>query len=267
MSDYPHRIVCLTEETTELFYLLGEQDRIVGITAYTERPPEAKRDKPVVTAFISGSIPKIQALKPDLVIGFSDIQGDFAAELIKAGLNVLIMNQRSLDETLNAMLLLGRLVGRESETRALVNDWCGKLETIRAETAGRPRPRIFFQEWDEPLITGIRWVSELIEIAGGEDCFAELRENPMAKDRITDVETVAARAPDAIIGSWCGKPVDYDWVREKWKDTKAVRENRLYEIPSEIILQPGPALFLDGIDALKKYIDLARGENTNGTKK
>ncbi len=259
----PERIVCLTEESTELLYLLGEEQRIVGISAYTVRPERAKREKPVVSAFISGSVTKIQALKPDLVIGFSDIQADLARDLIKAGLNVLILNQRSLEEILQAMGMLGALVGRGPDTERLLAEWRRALAECRervadrlAHSQGGRRPRIFFQEWDEPLITGIRWVSELIEIAGGDDCFAELKDMAMAKDRITSIEAVAAREPDAIIGSWCGKPVDYDWIRAQsaWLETRALREERLHEIDSAIILQPGPALFTDGLPALEAII-------------
>jgi iron complex transport system substrate-binding protein len=259
----PERIICLTEESTELLYLLGEEDRIVGISAYTVRPERAKADKPVVSAFISGSIQKITALKPDLVIGFSDIQADLARDLIKAGLNVLILNQRSLAEIFQAMQVIGNTVGRGADTDALIADWRRMIDDCRsrvaARLAGSPgtrRPRIFFQEWDEPLITGIRWVSELMEIAGGEDCFPELREASLAKDRITSIETVGERRPDAIVGSWCGKPVDFDWIRkqEAWLATPAVRGNQLYEIDSAVILQPGPALFTDGLTALERII-------------
>lgn len=259
MSASPRRIVCLTEETTELLYLLGEEARIVGISAYTVRPPEAARDKPKVSAFIKGNIRRIRALEPDLVIGFSDIQAQLAAELIQAGLNVLVLNQRSLEEIFAAMLLVARLVDRGREGEGLVAGWRSALDQARAAAQGRPRPRVFFQEWDDPIICGIRWVSELIEIVGGDDCFAD-RRGALAKDRIVTADEVAAARPDAIIGSWCGKPVDFAWVRGKpeWQNTAALARNAVYEIDSSIILQPGPALFTDGIAALTRCVAAAR---------
>lgn len=259
----PERIICLTEETTELLYLLGEQERIVGISAYTVRPEIAKTEKPVVSAFISGSIQKIKALKPDLVLGFSDIQADLARDLIKEGLNVVVLNQRSLAEIFQAMQMIGNLVGRGPDTQALIQNWQQSLDKSRdravqrqAAQPGTRRPRVFFQEWDEPLITGIRWVSELVEVAGGEDCFAELRNAGLAKDRITTIDVVAAREPDIIIGSWCGKPVDFDWIQKQsaWLQTPALRNQQLHEVDSAIILQPGPALFTDGLPALERII-------------
>ena len=262
----PERIVCLTEETTELLYLLGEEERIVGISAYTVRPARAREEKPVVSAFISGSLQKIAALEPDLIVGFSDIQGDLARDLIKAGHNVLVQNQRSIAEIFQCMQMLGNLVGRGPETETLIQGWQDSLDAARQraqqhfEDAGRRRPRVFFQEWDEPLITGIHWVSELIEIAGGEDCFPELRQAAMARDRIVTTEAVAERRPDLIIGSWCGKPVDYEWVRSQtaWQNTVALRNEQLYELDSAIILQPGPALFSDGLQALQRCVEDAQ---------
>lgn len=251
----PRRIVCLTEETTELLYLLGEEERIVGISAYTVRPPQA-RTKPVVSAFIQGSVPKIAAQKPDLVIGFSDIQADLARDLVAAGLNVLITNQRSLEEILETMLLIGGLVGKSKETERLVESWRSQMEEMRRATERLPGQRVFFQEWDEPLISGIRWVSELIEIVGGTDVFAENRDARMAKDRIWSCDEVARRKPDVLVASWCGKPVDFDWVynRPEWKDLPFIRQRRVHEIDSSIILQPGPALFLEGMEALRRAV-------------
>ncbi|HMV45919.1 MAG TPA: cobalamin-binding protein, partial [Leptospiraceae bacterium] len=245
----PERIICLTEETTELLYLLGEEDRIVGITAYTVRPEKAKKEKPVVSAFISGSIQKIKNLKPDLIIGFSDIQAQFAHDLIKHGLNVLIFNQRSISEIYNSMLMIGSLVGRQTETLHLIDMWKGKLRKIELERAANPyKPKVFFQEWDEPIITGIHWVSELIQIAGGIDCFADKKSGVLARDRYVSKEDVQKANPDCIIGSWCGKPVDFDWVYNvsEWQNTPAIQNKKVFEIDSSIILQPGPALFLDG---------------------
>ncbi len=253
----PERIICLTEETTELLYLLGEEDRIVGITAYTVRPEKAKKEKPVVSAFISGSIQKIKSLKPDLIIGFSDIQAQFAHDLIKHGFNVLIFNQRTLSEIYNTMFMIGSLVGRAVETEQLIEGWKSKLVKIQSDTRESAfRPKVFFQEWDEPIISSIHWVSELVEIAGGIDCFADKREGILARDRYVSKRDVAEANPDLIIGSWCGKPVDFDWVYnvEEWKSISALNCNRVFEIDSSIILQPGPALFLEGIDKLRECI-------------
>lgn len=253
----PKRIVCLTEETTELLYLLGEQDRIVGITAYTVRPVQAKLEKPVVTAFVSGHIEKIKALKPDLVIGFSDVQADFASQLIREGLNVLILNQRSIEEIFEAMMLIGSLVHRSESTAQIISNWKCTIAKVRGKQRSDFKPRVFFQEWDEPIITGIQWVSELIEIAGGTDCFSDLKDRGRAKNRIVEASEVAKRDPQLIIGSWCGKPMDKNWVCQKpeWKNSSAVLSNQIFEIDSSIILQPGPALFAAGLPALKKLID------------
>ncbi|EQA43961.1 oligopeptide ABC transporter, oligopeptide-binding protein [Leptospira broomii serovar Hurstbridge str. 5399] len=256
----PKRIVCLTEETTELLYLLGEQDRIVGISAYTVRPLKAKDEKPRVSAFISGNIKRITELKPDLVIGFSDIQAELAHDLIKEGLNVLITNQRTLDEIFETISLVAGLVGKGKEADSLVNSYKQKLENVRIAAAGKSRPKVFFQEWDEPIITGIRWVSELIEIAGANDCFGHLKEKSLAKDRIISLEDVANSNPDIFIGCWCGKPMDFEWVRtrQEWKQVSAIRKGRIFEMDPAIILQPGPALFEVGILELEKIIDSAR---------
>lgn len=256
----PERIVCLTEETTELLYLLGEERRIVGISAYTVRPLRAKEEKPVVSAFLSGSIPKIKALKPDLVIGFSDIQSDLARDLIREGLQVLVTNPRSLDEIFSTMLLTGTLIGRHDDTLALISGWKQKLEQVKRAAASRSRkPRVFFQEWDDPLISGIRWVSELVEAAGGDEIFPELKPAAMAKDRIVNASEIAKRNPEVYIGSWCGKPMDFDWVRSQpeLKKTSAVQSGRIFEIDSSIILQPGPALFLEGLDAVARAVEAA----------
>lgn len=227
----------------------------MGISAYTVRPPEA-REKPVVSAFIQGSVPKISALKPDLVIGFSDIQAELARDLIAAGLGVLVLNQRSLEEILQAMLLIGSIVGRQSETNSLVDGFRKKLDQTRIETNGLHKPRVFFQEWNEPLISGIRWVSELVDIVGGEDIFADMASGSLARERISTPAEVALRRPDVLVGSWCGKPMDFEWVygRPEWQDLPFVLNRRVVEIDSSIILQPGPALFLEGIDALKRAV-------------
>jgi iron complex transport system substrate-binding protein len=260
---FPKKIICLTEETTELFYLLGEEDRIAGITVYTVRPPRAKEEKPKVSAFISGNIKKIKSLNPDLIIGFSDIQAGLAHDLIKEGLNVYITNQRSIQEIFNTMMILGSLVGRSLETNLLINGWKSKLAVIENESQeiiknkwNGKRPKVFFQEWNDPIITGIQWVSEIIEICGGEDAFSHLKDKSLAKDRIILPKDVVTASPDIIIGSWCGKPIDYNWFKdqENWDLIPAIQNDRNYEIDSSIILQPGPALFLEGIDQIKKYI-------------
>lgn len=254
---FPERIVCLTEETTELLYLLGEQDRIVGISAYTERPPEAKQDKPVVSAFIGGSIKKICALKPDLVIGFSDIQAQLAHDLIKANQQVLIFNQRSIQEILDVIIAIGTLVGQREQATALVDGYIERLEAAKALTARQKvRPRVYFEEWDEPRISAIEWVSELVEIAGGENIFASRAAGKLAKERfVTDEEIIAAR-PDFYVASWCGKPVEFDTVRarEGYDALPFIKEDRLFELDPAIILQPGPACLSAGLDALEAIL-------------
>lgn len=253
----PQRIVCLTEETTEWLYLLGEESRIVGISAYTVRPERAKKEKPVVSAFISGSVSKICALKPDLVVGFSDIQGNLAKQLIEAGLNVMVFNQRSIEEIFSVMETVAGLVGKSHRAEVLISEMRARIEAIHKNAAKRAyRPKVFFQEWDEPIISAIRWVSEAIEIAGGEDIFAETRLSSLAKDRIVTAEAVRERNPDLILGSWCGKPMDFNWIKTKpeWKKVSAVENEKIFEIDSAVILQPGPALFLEGIDRLSEAI-------------
>lgn len=247
----PERIVCLTEETCEWLYLLGEERRIVGISAYTVRPERAAKEKPRVSAFLTGNVRKIKSLKSDLVVGFSDIQSDLAAKLIKEGLTVLITNQRSLDEIDATLMLVARLVGKEALAKRLIAGWHRKVEGIRRLSAGRKRPRVFFQEWNEPVISAIGWVSELIEICGGENIFAH-QAAAMANDRIVSLKSVRRHNPEVIIGSWCGKPVDFDWIRRQGDLTnvQALKSNRLYEIDSAEILQPGPALYIDGINRI-----------------
>ncbi len=253
-TDWPRRIVCLTEETTETLYLLGEEDRIVGISGYTVRPHRARREKPRVSAFTSAKIDKIVALDPDLVLAFSDLQADIAAELVRAGLHVHVFNQRSVDGILDMIAGLGRLVGAEAKSTALVETYRSRLAEVAARSKSLPaRPRVFFEEWDDPLISGLLWVTELIRIAGGEDCMPELAAAPLAKDRIiADPARVADRAPDIVIGSWCGKRFQADKVaaRPGWQDVPAVRHGELHEIKSPLILQPGPAALTDGLDGL-----------------
>ena len=246
---YPRRIVCLTEETTETLYLLGEQDRIVGISGYTVRPPEARRDKPKVSAFINAKFDKIMALEPDLVFAFSDLQADIAAELIRRGVNVFTFNQRGVDEILDMVLTVGRIVGSD-RAGELVDELSGGLEAIRESAARFPfRPRVYFEEWYDPLISGIRWVDELIEIAGGDTVFPELRQHQAAKDRILSPERVIEADPQVIIGSWCGRQVKKNLIRTRagWDRIDAIRNDRVYEVKSTYILQPGPAAMTEGI--------------------
>ena len=251
------RIVCLTEEPTEILYLLGEQHRIVGISAYTVRPPEAARDLPRVSAFVSGSIKKIEACEPDLVIGFSDIQRQLAHDLVARGLQVVIFNQRSLDEILDVVVSIGRLVGAGERAQALAADLQVRLDAARARSAARThRPRVYFEEWPDPTITGIRWVSELIEVAGGKDVFAEKSRQGLAADRILDPAEVVDKAPEVVLASWCGKPFDREafLAREGYADLPAVRRGRVHEIDPAIILQPGPASILAGLPELERLL-------------
>ena len=257
-STGPRRIVCLTEETTETLYRLGEQDRIVGISGFTVRPARARKEKPRVSAFTSAKIDRIIELDPDLVLGFSDLQAGIAADLIRAGIEVHVFNQRSVAEILGSIRLLGGMIGVQSRAEALAAELEAGLDAIRAAAARLPsRPRVYFEEWDDPLISGIRWVSELIGIAGGEDCFPELAAEPMAKRRIIgDPLEVVRRAPQIFIASWCGKRFNPEKVlaRPGWDAISAVREGRLYEIKSCDILQPGPAALTDGVRQLHEII-------------
>jgi iron complex transport system substrate-binding protein len=258
MSRHPQRIVCLTEETCETLYLLGEQDRIVGISGFTVRPARARKEKPKVSAFISAKLDKILALEPDLVLGFSDMQADIAAALIRAGVNVHVFNQRSVAQILDSILVLGSLVGAADKAGLLVNELEQGLAAIRhASSSWTLRPRVYFEEWDEPQISGIRWVSELIGIAGGQDCFAEHAQYPDARRRIiADPFEVVRRAPDIIIGSWCGKKFRPERVaaRPGWQTMPAVVDHELHEIKSSDILQPGPAALTDGVRQLHAII-------------
>jgi iron complex transport system substrate-binding protein len=252
LDSYPRRIVCLTEETTETLYLLGEQDRIVGVSGYTVRPPEA-RLKPKVSAFINAKFEKILALEPDLVLAFSDLQADIAAELIRRGVNVLTFNQRSVTEILQMILIVGRIVGAEERALQLLSSLQRSLDDI-AESAARftRRPRVFFEEWNDPLISGIRWVDELLEVAGGECIFPDLRRHQAAKDRIVSPADVIPRDPEVIIASWCGRRVKKNDIRarEGWQGISACREGHIYEVKSTFILQPGPAALTEGVRQL-----------------
>ena len=252
MAEYPSRIVCLTEETTETLYLLGEGDRVAGVSGYTVRPPEA-RQKPKVSAFINARFDKIDALKPDLILAFSDMQADIARELIRRGYPVYTFNQRSVEAILQMIRIVGALVGRAEAGAALAAKMEQGLDEIRASAARLAvRPRVYFEEWDNPLISGIRWVEELIEIAGGDPIFPELRDKALGKDRIVDPAAVIERNPDVIIASWCGKAMKKRTIVERpgWDRINAVRDDRIHEIKSTYILQPGPASLTDGVRQL-----------------
>jgi iron complex transport system substrate-binding protein len=252
MRDFPpRRIVCLTEETVETLYLLGEQDRIVGVSGYAVRPPQVRREKPRVSAFISADLPKILALEPDLVLGFSDLQSEIAAALGRAGVAVHLFNQRDIAGILAMIRMLGAMVGASELAETLAARYERRLADVAATTRAR-RPKVYFEEWDDPLITGIGWVSELVEIAGGEDAFPQMRFQKAAKDRIVTPDAVRAAAPDVILASWCGKKVVADKIRGRpgWNEIPAVRDNRIIEIKSPLILQPGPAALTDGLDAI-----------------
>ena len=254
----PRRIVCLTEEPTEVLYALGEQDRIVGISGFTVRPPRARKEKPKVSAFTSAKIERILALEPDMAIGFSDIQADIARELVKAGVEVWISNHRSVDGIIDYVRRLGALVGAAEKADAHARELEARVRRVHAQAAALPRhPRVYFEEWDDPPITGIRWVAELIRIAGGEDAFPELAEQSLAKHRIlADSAEVIRRGPDIIMASWCGKKFQPAALaaRPGWDAIPAVRDGELHEIKSPIILQPGPAALSDGLDALHAVI-------------
>ncbi|CAN5702763.1 cobalamin-binding protein [soil metagenome] len=254
----PRRIVCLTEETTEWLYLLGEEARIVGISGYTVRPRRAREEKPKVSAFLSAKIDKILDLKPDCVFGFSDLQADIAAELIRKGVQVTVFNQRSVPEIFSMLYQVAAMVGQPARGLELIATMQAGLAVIEEAARALPRrPRIYFEEWDEPHISAIRWVSELLTIAGGDDCFAELSTESLGKNRIiADGAEIVRRNPDIIIGSWCGKKFRAEKVasREGWQDVNAVKNGQLFEIKSADILQPGPAALTDGVAHLHRII-------------
>jgi iron complex transport system substrate-binding protein len=253
----PRRIVCLTEEPTEILYALGEGDRVVGISAWTKRPPEARRDKPVVSAFVGANVERIAALRPDLVIGFSDVQAKLAAELVSANLPVLILSQRTIAEILDVVLLLGRIADAKERAEALVAGYVRHLDEVRRRHASsKERPRVYFEEWPDPMITASRWVSELIEVAGGVDVFADRSAGRAARERVVTSEEVVARAPDVILASWCGKPLEREAVlsRPGWEDVPAVRREALHELDACLVLQPGPASLTDGLDERERRI-------------
>lgn len=257
-SLFPQRIICLTEETTEWLYLLGQAHRIVGISGYTVRPKIARAEKPKVSAFTSAKIDKILALKPDCVFGFSDLQADIASALIRHGVQVTVFNQRSVEEIFSMLYQVAAMVGEAEQGLQRISQMQSHLQSLRQIANGfARRPRVYFEEWDDPPISAIRWVSELIGIAGGDDCFPELAVQSLGKDRIiADPLEVVRRQPDIIIGSWCGKKFRPPWVaaREGWASVPAVVDHQLFEIKSADILQPGPAALTDGVDQLHRII-------------
>jgi iron complex transport system substrate-binding protein len=253
---YPNRIVCLTEETTETLYLLGEGDRVVGISGYTVRPPEA-RHKPKVSSFLHARYEKIEALEPDLILAFSDLQADITTDLVKRGYPVFTFNQRSVAEILQMIRVLAGIVGVPEKGEALAGALQQGLDEIRrrAATLSR-RPKVFFEEWYDPLISGIRWTEELVEIAGGDPIFPELAAASLAKDRIVSSDEVIARSPEIIIGSWCGKPVRPERItaRPGWAGVPAVKNGHIYEVKSAYILQPGPAALTEGVSQIERIV-------------
>ncbi len=261
MSTYPSRIVCLTEETTETLYLLGEGDRVVGISGYTVRPPEARR-KPKVSSFLHARYDTIVALEPDLILAFSDLQAEITGELVKRGYPVFTFNQRSVDEILQMVRVVAGLVGVAAKGVALADEFARGLDAIRASAARFPeRPRVYFEEWDDPLISGIRWVEELVEIAGGTPVFPELRTAGLGRDRIITADRVIAAAPDVFIGSWCGKPVRKEKVRRRagWESVPFIVHDRIFEVKSTYVLQPGPAALTEGVRQLHAVLCRAVG--------
>ena len=260
-AGFPRRIVCLTDETTEVLYLLGEQDRIVGVSGYATRPPEARK-KPRVSAFKNAKFDAILALKPDLVLAFSDVQAEITRQLVLRGVTVLNFNQRSIAEILDMIGLVSRLVGKQSEGEALVEGLQRGLEAIAASARAFPhRPRVFFEEWKDPLISGIRWVEELVEIAGGEILFPELAACGKAQDRVVDPAVVAERDPEVILASWCGMKVNKALIRSRpgWAATSAVRNGHVYEVKSTYILQPGPASLTEGVKQIHAILARVAG--------
>jgi iron complex transport system substrate-binding protein len=248
----PQRLICLTEETIETLYLLGEQDRIVGVSGYAVRPPEV-RSKPRVSAFTSARIDKILALQPDLVLAFPDLQADIVSELAKAGVAVHLFNQRDLAGIFAMIRTLGALLGVSDKAEALARSLEARIAEVAQAAKGSRRPRVYFEEWNDPMISAIGWVSELIEIAGGEDVFAHLRGAAAARDRIVSSDQVIATRPDVILASWCGRKVVPRQIAERpgWAALPAVTNGRIVEIKSPIILQPGPAALTDGLDAMR----------------
>lgn len=262
---YPQRIICLTEETTETLYLLGAQERIVGISGFTVRPPQARKEKPKVSTFLEANTREIMDLNPDLVIGFSDIQANIAKELIEQGITVWVNNYRSVRGILKMMIQLGALVGKEKAAATLVRKIEGQIERIQLETQDwEYRPKVYFEEWFDPLISGIQWVSEIVEMAGGEEIFPEYSKESLAKNRIVkNPDLVVQRNPDIMLASWCGKMVKEAKIRKRegWSEIKALQTNDIHEIKSAIILQPGPAALMEGLPLIHQILKEWRAQH------
>lgn len=256
MSHGPRRIACLTTETVDLLYRLGADDRIVGVSGFTQFPPEARK-KPFISTFTTVDYDAIEALRPDLILGFSDLQADAARELVRRGHNLLVTNQRTLAETFDAMRLIGRMIDKQCEADRLVADLEAELDAARRQSASGPRPRVYFEEWGDPLITGLGWVSELIDAAGGDDIFSELACGSKAAERIVEPAEVARRLPEVIIASWCGKPVRLEAIRARlgWRELPAVRDGQVHEVKSCFCLQPGPVLIAEGLPRFRQIVE------------
>jgi iron complex transport system substrate-binding protein len=257
-AKYPQRIICLTEEGTEILYAINEQHRLVGISGFTYRPLQARKEKPIVSTFLDAKFKEIIDLKPDLVIGYSDLQADIAAELIRRGINVFIFNHKTVDEILSMILQFTSLIGCQDKGLKLVEKYEAKIDQIKQQASLLPcQPIVFFEEWGDPIISASAWVNDLIEIAGGKLAFPELKNKPLAKDRILLNEQVIERNPDIIIGSWCGKMFKPEKVKQRvgFENVNAVQNNHLFEIKSELILQPGPAALTDGLDKIVEIIN------------
>lgn len=252
---FPSKIICLTEETVETLYLIGRSDLIAGVSKYVERPVEAKTNHPQVSQFVRSDIDLIVSMAPDLIIGFSDIQKDIAKELIGRGLNVFVTNQRSLNEILNQILLLGRMVGEAEKSQKLVNEFQAKLENHRKMSAQKPKVKVYFEEWDHPRLSGIQWVSELIEACGGVNIFKHKTGSLAAQREVTDQEIIELN-PDVIIGCWCGKKVKVESFAQRpgYESVNAIKNNQVYEVDPAVFLQPGPALFVDGLSQLSELL-------------
>ncbi len=256
-TKYPERIICLTEETTELIYLLGGGDKIVGISGFTQRPPEARKTKPKISTFTDANYKAIKKLEPDYIFAFSDIQAEIVRYLAKLGYQVVLFNQRSVAQILQNILIIGSIIGKNEEAEKLLSVYENRLQAFKEESSGMEyHPKVYFEEWYDPLISGICWVSELIEIAGGTEIFSEFRDKQSASDRIVKPEEVIKRNPDIIIASWCGKKFKKNKLveRENWNEINAVKNDKIYEIDSTLILQPGPASLTEGLDELVKII-------------
>lgn len=261
----PERIICLTEESAELLYLLGQQDRIIGVSQFAVRPVGIKNDKEVVSVFTHANLKKVVDLNPDLIIGYSDIQKDIAKDLIERGCNVFISNHRTLEETINYCYLISSMVGETGNFQILLEKWNEKIEqALRFRKSLKSSFRVYLEEWDEPRISGISYFSELVELCGGVDIFRDLRSGFLAKERFPEEEEIVKRDPEVILGCWCGKPVDIESIKKRvgWSKMAAVKKNKIFELPPEIFLQPGPALFEEGIDYLINLIEVSMKEHT-----